>query len=130
MGIWLGLLVIVGVALLSHISSMMYIKVKDLSGGRYESAYELAYALYGRRAIFFVCVVQYMLNFAGIVLYFIVLSDAFTSITISVVLGKDAPLGAEAKKEQLIQESSWAQVISHRAFWIVAIGIALTSIIF
>jgi len=108
MGIWLGLIVMIGVGLLSHISNMMYIKVKDLSGGRYESVHELAYALYGRKAIFFVCVVQYMLSFAGIVLYFIVLSDAFESITVSVVLGKDAPLGTEAKKEQLIQESSSA----------------------
>lgn len=98
LGIWLGLFVFLAVAFLSHISNMMYLQVKDLSGGRYESVYELAYALYGRSAIFFVCVVQYMLSFAGIVLYFIVLSDAFESIIVAIVLGKDAPLGAAARK--------------------------------
>ena len=102
MGIWLGLFVIVAVAALSHISNMMYLKVKDLSGGRYESVYELAYALYGRRAIFFVCIVQYMLNLAGIVLYFIVLGDALESMTMAIVLGKGAPRTVAARKQELM----------------------------
>ena len=51
-------IVIMTVATLSHVSNLMYIKVKDLvANGRYENMYELSYALYGRNAIYFVCFV-------------------------------------------------------------------------
>lgn len=80
MGIWLGFSVFIVVALLSHISNMMYLRVKDLAGGRFNSIYELAYVFYGRSGIFTVCVVQYIVNFAAIILYFIVLGEVFASM--------------------------------------------------
>lgn len=57
MGIWLGFSVLIIVACLSHFSSMMYIRVKDLMGPQFTSLYELAYVLFGRGGIFFVCIV-------------------------------------------------------------------------
>ena len=99
MGVWLGFAVFIMVAFLSHISNMMYIKVKDMAGGRYESIYELAFALYGRTAIFFVCIVQFMLNFASLVLYFIVVGDLFESMTRAMFISMDASK-SEADRNQ------------------------------
>lgn len=79
---------------------MMYLKVKDLAGGRYESLYELAYVFYGRSAIFFVCVVQYVLNFASIVLYFIILGEVFEKMTATIILSgkEEAPTTNKERK--------------------------------
>ena len=57
LGIGLGSLAILVVAILSFISSMMYLKVKDTVPGNHESIYELAYCLSGRAAIFMVCAI-------------------------------------------------------------------------
>ena len=38
-----GMIVCLAVALSAHLSSMMYLKVKDLMPRRYESIYEIAY---------------------------------------------------------------------------------------
>ena len=75
MGIIYGAASIVAIGILSHISSMMYLKVKDLTPGKHETVYELAYTLSGRAAIFVVCIVQYFLNFFSIVLYYIIIGD-------------------------------------------------------
>ena len=80
MGLLVGLVSIVGIACLSHISSMMYLKVKDLTPGNHESIFELAYTLSGRPAIFVVCLVQYFLNFFSIVLYYMVIGDTASQL--------------------------------------------------
>lgn len=77
---------------MSHVSNMMYIKVKDLvANGRYESIYELSYVLFGRNAIFIVCTVQYMLNFTAIILYFIILGDCMEQMSSAFALGPKTP---------------------------------------
>lgn len=77
---------------MSHVSNMMYIKVKDLvANGRYESIYELSYVLFGRNAIFIVCAVQYMLNFTAIILYFIILGDCMEQMSSAFALGPNTP---------------------------------------
>ena len=63
MGIYLGLGSIVLMALLSHFSTMMHLKVKDLTPRRYESMYEIAYLLTGRPSIFIFCIVMMFANF-------------------------------------------------------------------
>ena len=57
MGIYLGLSSTVLMAILSHFSTMMHLKVKDMTPRRYESMYEIAYLLMGRPSIFFVCLI-------------------------------------------------------------------------
>lgn len=57
MGIYLGLSSTVLIAFLSHFSTMMHLKVKDMTPRRYESMYEIAYLLMGRPSIFFVCLI-------------------------------------------------------------------------
>ncbi len=56
LGIYLGFAAIIGIGLLSLFSSMMYLKVKDTIPGNAKSAYEMAHVLFGRPALFVVCV--------------------------------------------------------------------------
>ena len=80
MGLYLSVVTLVAVAVFSHISNMMYLKVKDLTPCKHESIYEIAYLLLGRWAIYVVCAVQYLLNFTSIVLYYIIIGDTVSHV--------------------------------------------------
>ena len=57
---------------------MMYLKIKDTLPGNTKSAYEMAYVLFGRPAIFVVCITQYLLVVSDITLYYIIIGDTFS----------------------------------------------------
>ena len=76
MGIYLGLSSIVLMAFLSHFSTMMHLKVKDMTPRRYESMYEIAYLLMGRPSIFFVCMILAFTNFFACVMYYMIIGEA------------------------------------------------------
>ena len=80
LGLYLSIGTIIAVATVSHLSNMMYLKVKDLTPCQHESIYELAYLLLGRPAIYIVCIVQYLLNFTSMVLYYIIIADTASNI--------------------------------------------------
>ena len=80
LGLYLSVGLLVLTAALSHISNMMYLKIKDLTPCHLESIYELAYLLLGRPAIYIVCTVQYLLNFSSMVLYYVIIGDTLGSI--------------------------------------------------
>ena len=82
MGIYLGLGSIVLMALLSHFSTMMHLKVKDLTPRRYESMYEIAYLLTGRPSIFIFCIVMMFANFSACIMYYMIIGDSFSSLWI------------------------------------------------
>ena len=75
MGIWLSLFVLLAVSYISQLSSMMYLKIKDLHPLHSESLYELTYHLLGKWAVYTVCFIQWLLNFASILLYFVIITD-------------------------------------------------------
>lgn len=68
MGLVISLLTIILIAAFSHISNLMYLATKDLVPGRFESVYEIGYVLTGRKGIYLICAVQYLLNFISMVL--------------------------------------------------------------
>ena len=80
MGLFLSISTVLAVASFSHISNMMHLKVKDLTPCNHESIYEIAYLLFGRPAIYLVCIVQYFLNFASIILYYMLIGDTGSQI--------------------------------------------------
>ena len=80
LGLFVSLGTIVAVAIVSHISNIMHLKVKDLVPCQHESIYEIAYLLLGRPAIYAVCIVQYLINFSSIVLYYIIIGDTAANI--------------------------------------------------
>ena len=56
-GLITGLIACLSVGAISHVSTIMYLKTKDLTPRRYESVYEIAYLLFGETAIFVVCII-------------------------------------------------------------------------
>ena len=75
MGIFLSVITIIAMAVISYMSNFMYLKVKDLTPCGHESIYEIAYLLLGRGALYMVCIVQYLLNFSSIVLYYVIIGN-------------------------------------------------------
>ena len=73
MGLYFGLTTNFIMALLSHISNVLYMKVKDLTPRRYESIYEIAYLLVGRPSIFFVCIVMFLSNVGSIIMFYMII---------------------------------------------------------
>lgn len=78
LGLINGLILNLVVAILAHVSSMMYLKVKDLTPRRQESIYEISYLLMGRKAIFIVCSVMLATNMAAMILYYIIIGDTIS----------------------------------------------------
>ena len=95
-GLPLGLAFTLLVAFLCHFSTMMYLNVKDMTIGRYESVYEIAYALFGRFSIFFVCSIMFLNNFGSTILYYMVIGDTCSSLSSQILM--DAAGGVSEDK--------------------------------
>ena len=80
LGISMGIFICFLSAVLSHFSSMLYLKTKDLTPRRYESVYEIAYLLVGRPSIFVVCGVLFAANLGAVIMYYIIIGDTLSSL--------------------------------------------------
>ena len=80
LGLFLGIIACVIVALLSHFSTMMHLKTKDLTPRRYESVYEIAFLLVGRPSIFYVCTIMFLSNVGAIIMYYLLIGDTMSSL--------------------------------------------------
>ena len=81
MGVTLGIISTITMAIIAHFSSMMYLKTKDLMPRRYESIYEIAYLLFGRPSIFVVCTILMVGNYGAIVLYYMIIGETLSTLT-------------------------------------------------
>ena len=81
LGLFYGIISCVIVAILSHLSTIMHLKTKDLTPRRYESVYEIAFLLMGRPSIFFVCTIMFLANMGSIIMYYIIIGDTMSSLT-------------------------------------------------
>ena len=63
------------IAVLAHVSVMLYLRTKDLTPRKYESVYEIAYLLNGRGGLFTVILTQMLVNFSSLILYYMILGD-------------------------------------------------------
>ena len=122
MGIYLAVVVILGSGALSHFSIIMYLKVKDMTPSKPESVFEIAHILFGRPAIFVVCLVQYFLNYVLIVLYFIIIGDILGQLTVHFLEPKH--------NDALAEKSDWLKFFGGRTAWILVIGVALLFVVF
>ena len=80
LGLFLGIITCVIVAILSHLSTIMHLKTKDLTPRRYESVYEIAFLLMGRPSIFIVCTIMFLANIGAIIMYYILMGDTMSSL--------------------------------------------------
>ena len=130
MGIYLGGFTIILVAILSHTSNMMYLRIKDVTPVHLESIFELAYILLGRWAIYAVCTIQYVLNYGQIVLYYIIIGETIANVIASFFFDSDVNKSQSEMKELLKLEPAWTQILAHKAATIIFVGILLLSVIF
>ena len=86
LGVSMGLITCFVFAIVSHFSSMLYLKTKDLTPRRYESVYEIAYLLVGRPSIFVVCGVLFAANLGAVIMYYIIIGDTLSSLTTQAII--------------------------------------------
>ena len=98
LGLFLGVISCITVAILSHFSSIMHLKTKDLTPRRYESVYEIAFLLVGRPSIFFVCIIMFLANTGSIIMYYIIIGDTLSSLATQALI-----VPAEGKSLEQVQ---------------------------
>ena len=81
MGLTLGIIFILILAIITHVSNMMYLKIKDLTPRRLESVYEIAYLMFGRSSIFLICTVLFLTNYGAIILYYMIIGETVSTLT-------------------------------------------------
>ena len=130
MGVYMSVVCLIVVSLLSHLSNMMYIKIKDVCPAHFESVFELAYQLAGKPALYFVCFIQYVLNFGTIILYFVIIGDTSSALMASFFVSEDASKSQDLVRDIITQKSIGAQILAHRATSIAVVGVLLLAFIF
>ena len=75
-----GCSIIVIVGFLTYMSVLLLMKTKDMSPGKYESLYEIGFAVMGRWSIFIICCILFMTAFGTVTLYFVIFGDTFGSV--------------------------------------------------
>ena len=85
-----GALILLLMAVLGYFSSMMYLRVKNLTPGRYESIYEISYYLLGRPFVFTVCFIVLCTTIASMLLYYIILSETIGHLVTQLFVGDAA----------------------------------------
>ena len=122
LGLINGIILNIMIAILAHISSTMYLKVKDLTPRRQESIYEIAYLLLGRKSIFIVCAVMFATNLAAMILYYIIIGDTISQLFAQLLLEDAVGKNHDDIKIELSNQPWWSQLISHRTTAILAVG--------
>ena len=79
LGVVLTVVGMLTMTILNHVSTMMYMKVKDLTPQRYESIYEIFFLLFGRPSIFLVCAVMFISNLGALIMQYIIIGNILNS---------------------------------------------------
>ena len=95
MGIPLAVFSVVSIAIMSSISAVMLLKVKDLTPRRYESLYEIAFLLLGRQSIFYVSVITIIMMYGFLIMYYTLMGDIITSFFKEILIESNANKTAE-----------------------------------
>ena len=80
LGLINGVILLLTLASLAHISNMMYLAIKDLTPRKYESIYEISYLLVGRRSIFIICAVMFVTNLCAMIIYYQIIGDTISRL--------------------------------------------------
>ncbi len=74
------------VACLGQVSSMMYLKTKDLTPKKPESVYEIAYILFGRPSIFVVTITMFISNYGALILFYMIIGETVSTLMMSLLV--------------------------------------------
>jgi amino acid permease len=90
LGIPLAIILQIGVMITTHIGSMMYLHTKDIVPGKPESLYEIGFMLYGRKSIFMLGSILFILAAGLCMIYFIVFGDTCGQFAATFTEGKES----------------------------------------
>mmetsp|Transcript_37185 Transcript_37185/g.48933 ORF Transcript_37185/g.48933 Transcript_37185/m.48933 type:complete len:181 (-) Transcript_37185:971-1513(-) len=69
------------IAILAQISIYLLLRTKDLTPRKYESLYELAYILFGRPAVFVICLTIVLRNFGALIINYMIIGETIKTLT-------------------------------------------------
>lgn len=129
LGIPLSLILCFIMATLGHFSSMMYLKTKDLTPGKYESIYEIAYLLFGRPSLFVVLAILFSSVLGSAILYYIVIGETYSTLTTQLLVMPDDPKSIYQIQSEMDKYPWWLQMTTNRRMGtLLAGGIHLVTI--
>ena len=99
-----GLIFLFFMALASYFSNMMYLRVKNLTPGQFESIYEISYYLLGRPFIFFVNSLVLCTTIASMLLYYIFLGETISHLVRQGFLGETQGRTEAEMETELVNE--------------------------
>lgn len=103
-----GLLILLLMAVCAYFSNMMYLRVKNLTPGHYESIYEISYYLAGRPFVFAVCIIVLCTTIASMLLYYIILGETISHLFTQYFVGAAEGRTQEQMDEDLKLQPMWA----------------------
>ena len=133
LGIYVGVLIVLFVATLAHLSNMLHMKTKDLTPRKYESVYEIAYLLVGRSSIFAVCIIMVSSTMSALVMYYIIIGDTVSTLLRQALLDTvegGVEVEEVAVEAELDDESTFTNILCSKTFVVLTVGAFLTLIIF
>ena len=95
-------------AVCGYFSMMMYLRVKNLTPGHYESIYEISYYLGGRPFVFTVCIIVLVTTIASMLLYYIILGETIGHLFTQYFVGEAEGRTQEQMDEDLKLQPVWA----------------------
>ena len=130
MGLSLGIIFCLIMAIITHVSNMMYLKIKDLTPKRLESVYEIAYLMFGRSSIFVICTVLFLTNYGAIILYYMIIGETVSTLTKQALLEPSGDSNVSELDIDLDAYPWWVRMATYRGFGIVCAGLLHLTIIF
>ena len=103
-----GVIILLIMAVGAYFSNMMYLRVKNLTPGHYESIYEISYYLGGRPFVFTVCTIVLCTTIASMLLYYIVLGETINHLFTQYFVGNADGRTQEQMDEDLKLQPMWA----------------------
>ena len=125
LGITLAVIMTLVLAVNNHMSSMMYLKTKDLTPRKLESVYEIAFLLFGRASIFVVCIIMFLSNYGAIVLFYMIIGETTSTLFTQAIV-----LPEEDTAEALGDFVWYEKMATTKTFGILLAGLAHFSVIF
>ena len=113
MGLIFGSLVIVFFGLVSHLSNMMYVKIKLLIPREVETNWEVGYVLFGRNSIFVLCFAFFFYSFSCMIISYIVICDTITTIVYNII---------HHDEDKVVEDTFWTDMFTNKTTYVLIFG--------
>ena len=128
MGLVLGLITIFSVSLFTLMSFWLMLKTKDLTPLKPESMYEIAYVLFGRAAVFIVCLFIVLRNFGAIVLNYMIIGETWNTL-MTEAFGHPIE-DSDLKQDSSLYDNWWHYALTLKYTGVIVAGLLHAPIIF